>query len=102
MHVVWHAIDCNHFLFLVADNASDIVVEFLFVFFSERVLASLHCVDDLDINLGVGVCHKLIGDDQYMPLLRSSRSFKESYPVYKHCAPSGASTTGNADFLKEV
>jgi hypothetical protein len=42
--VVWHAIDCDQFLFPITYDADDVFMELRFVFSFQKVLVSLHCM----------------------------------------------------------
>ena len=57
MNVIRHRVNLNHLLLFVSDDAGNIFVEFIFVFFGDDGLSSLNGKDDVYIELSVGICH---------------------------------------------
>jgi len=55
--MIRHTINCEHFLAFVLNNASDIFMEFLFVFFTNEVLSPRHCKNNVYVDLCICVRH---------------------------------------------
>ena len=57
MRMIFHAIDDDGFLSLVLDNPRHIFEDFLSPFLVQKILASLHSKNDLDVDLGKCTSH---------------------------------------------
>ena len=57
MNMIRHGIDLNDGLIFAVDDAGDIFVEFIFVWFWDRGLSSFDSENDVNVELGVCVCH---------------------------------------------
>ena len=58
MCVIGYAVDLQHLLPLIGDNASDVLVHLFFESRLNQALPALHGKDDLEVNLRVGICHR--------------------------------------------
>ena len=58
MNVVGHWIDLYDFLSPIGNNAGDVSVKFLFVVFWNKRLSTLNSEYDMDVELGICICHR--------------------------------------------
>ena len=55
--MVGHVVNGNELLPLSRDDAGHVLLQFVFMFWFDQVLPSLDRKDNVEVNLGVGVCH---------------------------------------------
>jgi hypothetical protein len=59
MNMVGIAINCKGFGFFIQDYATDIFFNFISIRYCNHVVSALNCKNNLNINLGIRVCHIL-------------------------------------------
>ena len=55
--MVRHVVYGDQLILPGGDNASDVLLEFIVIFWIDQRLPAFDCEDDVDVNLGVGVGH---------------------------------------------
>jgi hypothetical protein len=78
--MIRHTVDEDQLLLFVLNNAGYIFVQFFFVLFGNEILPSLHCEDDVDVDLRIALAINIA----LLSELKTTPSFSKNFVIQEY------------------